>query len=236
MLFYSYSKFNSVILMNDFVHTLKKSINPFHLLKHPFYKDWNAGKLNLEVLQEYSKQYFHHVDAFPRCISSIHSNCTDLKNRQVLLGNLLEEEDKENSHPDLWLKFAKGLNISEEEVKNVDLNKETEGLINDFLAISRSSYASGLGALYAYEYQMPEVAKSKIKGLKAFYNITNKDTTEFFTVHIEADEWHSEECLDLLKKLNSKEEQDAAIEGATKLAKLMWKFLDGVERETKHLC
>ena len=221
--------------MKNFISELQEKIRPFNLLNHSFYKEWNAGKLNIEILQEYSKQYFHHVDAFPRCISAIHSNCTDLKNRQVLLGNLMEEENTDNSHPDLWLKFAKGLGIPEKEVKEVKLNEETKELIDEFLTISRLSYTKGLGALYAYENQMPQVAKSKIKGLAEFYGISDKETIEFFEVHIGADEWHSEECLNLLAQLNSQTEQKEAIQGATKLAKLMWRFLDGVEKQTKHL-
>jgi pyrroloquinoline-quinone synthase len=111
------------------------------------------------VLQEYSKQYFHHVDTFPRCISAIHSNCENLKNRQILLGNLIEEEANENSHPDLWLQFANGLGVNSNDVRNAKLNQETEDLITGFLALTKDSYAKGLGALYAYEYQIPEIAK-----------------------------------------------------------------------------
>src|ERR1700731_2161342 len=36
------------------------------LLKHPFYQDWQAGKLSGEGLQLYAPQYSRHVDAFPK--------------------------------------------------------------------------------------------------------------------------------------------------------------------------
>ncbi|MSO13780.1 PqqC-like protein [Rickettsiales endosymbiont of Trichoplax sp. H2] len=222
-------------LMQNFISTLFQKIKPFHLLKHPFYNKWSNGELNKEVLKEYSKQYFHHVEAFPRCISAIHSNCNELENRQVLLGNLIEEEDKENSHPDLWLKFSNGLGVDSKDVKSVKLNQETKDLIDEFLNIARSSYAKGLGSLYAYEYQIPEVAKSKIMGLSKFYGINDEETIKFFNVHINADEWHSEECLGLLKKLNSKKDQEDAIEGAHELSKLMWNFLTGVDKSTAHI-
>ena len=218
--------------MLNFTNFLTKKIKPLHLLNHPFYKKWTNGELNKEVLKEYSKQYFHHVEAFPRCISAIHSNCTELENRQILLGNLMEEEDKENSHPDLWLKFSNGLGVDSKDVKNVKLNQETKDLIDEFLSIARSSYAKGLGSLYAYEYQIPEVAKSKIMGLSKFYGINDEETIKFFNVHIHADEWHSEECLNLLTKLTSKKDQEDAIEGAEQLSKLMWSFLTGVDKST----
>ena len=37
-----------------------------NLLKHPFYQDWQAGKLSRESLQLYAAQYYRHVEAFPR--------------------------------------------------------------------------------------------------------------------------------------------------------------------------
>ena len=36
------------------------------LLKHPFYQDWQAGKLSREALQLYAAQYYRHVEAFPK--------------------------------------------------------------------------------------------------------------------------------------------------------------------------
>jgi pyrroloquinoline-quinone synthase len=147
----------------------------------------------------------------------------------------MEEEDRENSHPDFWLKFSNGLGVDSKDVKSVKLNQETKDLIDEFFNIARFSYAKGLGSLYAYEYQIPEVAKSKIMGLSKFYGINDEETIKFFNVHIHADEWHSEECLGLLKKLSSEKEQEDAIEGAHELSKLMWSFLTGVDKSTAHI-
>ena len=36
------------------------------LLKHPFYLDWQMGKLSREALQLYAAQYYRHVEAFPK--------------------------------------------------------------------------------------------------------------------------------------------------------------------------
>lgn len=46
---------------------------------------------------------------------------------------------------------------------------------------------------------------------------------------MEADEWHSEECANLIADL-SEEEQEKVIQGAKKGAKLLWGFLDGMIR------
>lgn len=209
------------------IEQINSLIEPLHLLKHPFYQLWSAGGLNQEILKEYSAQYFHHVDAFPRYISYIHSTCTDLKSRQVLLGNLMDEENGEENHPELWLRFAEELGASREYVKSAELNAETKALVEGFFAICAKGYSYGIGAFYAYEQQVPEIAKSKIDGLKKFYDITSAKAHQFFEVHIHADEWHSAEVAKLIENLPESQRKEAA-EGALEARKLLWGFLDGM--------
>ncbi len=212
----------------NYLEKLHKTLDEYHLLKHPFYQAWNNGELSIETLKTYAKEYYGHVAAFPRYISAIHSLCPKIEDRQVLLDNLCDEEQGEENHPELWLKFAEGLGCTREECKTQDLDS-TKKLVQEYFDITRSSYASGLGVLYAYERQTPSVAKSKIDGLQKFYNISDKNTLKFFEVHMEADEWHTEECAELLKKM-TKEEQELAYEGAVHGAKLLWGFLDEMQQ------
>lgn len=176
------------------INLLNQELDKMHLLKHPFYQAWSEGKLSLEVLQQYAKQYYNQVKNFPRYISKIHSECEDITSRQVLLGNLIEEENGEENHPELWLRFAEGLGVKREDVEGSELQYETKALVDGFFKLADESYAKGLGALYSYERQVPEVAKSKIDGLEKFYGITGEAALKFFNVHVTADEWHSEEC------------------------------------------
>src|SRR6185503_15204504 len=135
------------------------------MLSHPFYQAWTEGQLSLETLRDYARQYFHHVEAFPRAVSAVHSACADRDGRRMLAENLAEEEGIEagkQDHASLWLMFACGLGESEEAVRAQRLNPETQALINTFRKLSRQSYAAGLGALYAYESQFPGVASAKI--------------------------------------------------------------------------
>jgi pyrroloquinoline-quinone synthase len=210
------------------IENLQATLDNFHLLKHDFYKNWSEGKLTNETLKNYAQQYYHHVESFPRYISTIHSQCADIESRQVLLANLVDEEQGEENHPELWLRFAEKLGSTRSEVKNVDKLENTKALIDGYFNLAKKSYALGLGALYAYERQVPAVAKSKIDGLKKFYNIQDEEGLKFFTVHMKADEWHSEEVADLIMKL-SDEQQVEAFDGAVKGAKLLWQFLDGIQ-------
>lgn len=204
------------------------------MLSHPFYQAWTEGRLPLDTLQTYARQYFHHVEAFPRAVSAVHSLCDDRDGRRMLAENLAEEEGIElgkQDHSSLWLMFAKGLGESEAAVRSEPLNPETEALIETFGRLSRRSYASGLGALYAYESQFPAVAKAKIEGLIENYGIKEEETLRFFRVHEIADVEHSAVCRSLLDRLPQNEREEAVAAGE-ELAGALWTFLSGVEART----
>jgi pyrroloquinoline-quinone synthase len=201
------------------------------MLSHPFYRAWTEGRLPLETLQSYARQYFHHVEAFPRAVSAVHSACPDRDGRRMLAENLAEEEGVEagkQDHASLWMMFARGLGESEQSVRGQQLNPETEALIDAFRRLSRNSYASGLGALYAYESQFPAVAAAKIEGLIDRYGIADEETLRFFRVHETADVEHSSVCRALLDRLPEGEREEAVAAGE-ELAGALWNFLSGVE-------
>ena len=214
----------------SFVTKLKKELSGCHLLKHPFYKQWTEGKLSMKCLQNYASQYYHHVSAFPCYISAVHSLCDNLENRKVLLENLNEEEGflQGEPHPELWLKFAEGLGLKKDQVRSAKKGKAIKKVINTFFSKCRSSYSEGLSSVYSYEYQVPEVAETKIKGLKEHYNITDKSSLLFFTVHQLADVEHRKVIEQLLEKLPEKE-QTSAIRSAIDTARSLWNFLTAVQ-------
>jgi pyrroloquinoline-quinone synthase len=201
------------------------------MLKHPFYQAWTEGRLPLDTLRAYARQYFHHVEAFPRAVSAVHSACPDRDGRRMLAENLAEEEGLEASkqdHATLWMMFACGLGEKEDAVRDQALNPETRALIDTFRRLSRKSYASGLGALYAYESQFPGVASAKIDGLVERYGVVDEETLRFFKVHQSADVEHSDVCRALLDRL-PEADQAEALAASEELAGALWDFLSGVE-------
>lgn len=202
------------------------------MLSHSFYRAWTDGKLEIADLAAYARQYFHHVEAFPRAVSAVHSACPDREGRRMLAENLAEEEglgEGKQDHASLWLMFAQGMGATADSVRAETPHDETQALIDTFKRLSARSYAAGLGALYAYESQFPGVAKAKIDGLIERYGITDDATLLFFRVHETADEEHSAVCRELLDKLPEGERAEA-IEAGAELAGALWNFLSGVER------
>ena len=54
------------------------------MLSHPFYQAWTEGRLSVEALRAYARQYFHHVEVFPRVVSAVHSACSEPAGRPLL--------------------------------------------------------------------------------------------------------------------------------------------------------
>ena len=213
-----------------FDEILRSNIKSLMLLNHPFYKDWIDGKLSLPRLKKYAEQYMHHVEAFPRYISATHGHCEDREARKLLLENLMEEEGVEGlSHPEMWLHFAEGLGNTKEDLKKSKARKAIKNVISLFLNYGHSSYEEGLAALYAYEYQVPEIAETKIQGLIENYDISDKKTLKFFYVHKEADIIHRKQCEKLLNKL-SKSQQKKALRASKKAAQSLWNFLTDIHK------
>ena len=212
---------------NMFSKELNQKLDQYHLLNHPFYKSWNEGKLTREIIKDYAEQYYQHVKAFPRYISATHSLCEDIEKRKILLENLNDEENRDADHPKLWKNFAIAMGADSEKIEEVKAEQFTKDLIDNFFKNGRSTYAEGLASLYTYERQIPEIADTKIKGLKKFYGVNSKEGLEFFETHKKADVYHRVECEKLLDGL-SKEEQNAAEKAALSTAKYLWNFLSGI--------
>ena len=214
-----------------FSKKLNKKLDQYHLLNHPFYKSWNEGKLNREIIKDYAEQYYQHVKAFPRYISATHSICEDIEKRKILLENLQDEENPNADHPKLWKNFALAMGADPDKIENVKREWFTNDMIENFFYQARKSYAEGLASLYTYERQIPEIAETKIRGLKKFYGVTSKEGLEFFEAHKAADVIHRKECEKLLDAL-TEEEKDKAEKASVLTARYLWNFLSGMS--TKH--
>ena len=210
------------------IKRLNDIISERHLLKHMFYQAWSNGELSKEILQRYAAQYYHQVQSFPRFISRVHTQCPTIEARKVLLENLVDEEIHGTDHPALWMQFAEGLGASSEVVRHEQALPETQTMVDKFYELAERDWRDGLCALYAYEYQVPEVSKSKIDGLKKFYDINDEKTLEFFTAHQVYDVGHSNQVASLIEKYV----EPARAEQATREARdVLWGFLDGMCRE-----
>ena len=223
--------------MKTYLDKVDDDIAAKHLLKHPFYLAWTRGELKTEALRDYARQYYHHVAAFPRYLSAVHANCEDQYTRKQLLANLIDEEAGSPNHPELWLKFAEGLGVSEVDARNTTREPETKNLIDTFRSVCLDgSTAEGLAALYAYESQIPAICESKIDGLRKHYGFTNPEHYQYFTVHIEADREHSAIERRMLGRYVDNRNVESVRASVNRVLGALWEMLSGVCRRHAIAC
>src|SRR5438270_13870566 len=222
--------------LEAFLSELDARVNQYDLLCHPFYKAWSEGKLSGADLREYAAEYYQHVAAFPSYLSAFHARLEEGAMRKAVAENCADEEGigspDGRSHAELWMDFAAGFGGSEQDVRGRKSLPEMLQLISEFRRIAREgSSAETLAAFYAYESQIPRVAKEKARGLKEMYRADNA-TCRYFTLHTTADVSHSQVWKDLLCKEVADEASAArALDAAESAAKALWTALDGIERE-----
>jgi len=226
--------------LEKFWQELETRVAPYDLLCHPFYRAWAAGELSAEDLQQYAGHYYHHVAAFPTYLAQLYAQLTDDDGelRRAVLRNLCDEEGldgeaKSQPHSELWLDFAEGMGASREQARHSQPIEEVRGLIAHFRQLaSEASPAEALAAFYAYESQVPRVAKEKAAGLRDRYKADAR-TCKYFTLHTGADVYHSKVWREELSKLIAREPElaEPALAAAANTAQALWKALDGIERE-----
>jgi len=217
--------------MNQHLDKIDNDIADKHLLKHPFYLAWTRGELSREALADYARQYYHHVAAFPTYLSAVHAKCDDQATRKQLLFNLIDEEAGSPSHPELWLKFAEVLHISDLDVPSTEKQQETKNLIDTFRSVCRDRpTAEGLAALYAYESQIPAICESKIDGLKKYYGFNNPEHYRYFSVHIKTDREHAAAERKMLSSYIDNHNFESIKASVNRVLDALWEMFSGVSR------
>ena len=171
--------------MNHLIQKIDRIIEERSLLKHPFYQAWSDGKLTREALAGYSKEYYQLVKAVPIFMTQL------MDHVPASMHNELDFNQKEEfSHINLWERFAGGLGISYEELKNYGGLYTTNHAISELHSLM-SSFVSGSAAMYAFEKEIPKISEIKLQGLAEFYGLASEDITKYFKEHMEADIRHT---------------------------------------------
>jgi len=231
------------VKVENFWHEMQERIASYDLLGHPFYQAWAAGELSREDLRQYATDYYHHVAAFPTYLGQLYARLEDGELRRAVLRNLCDEEGVEGGtqsppHCELWLDFAEGMGASRDQARRSQPVEEVRGLIAHFRRLaSEASAAEALAAFYAYESQVPRVAKEKATGLRERYGADAR-ATRYFTLHIGADVYHSRVWKEELSKLIASQPElaERALAAAENTARALWRALDGIERERQARC
>jgi len=181
----------------NLIKRIDEMIEERSLLKHPFYEMWSDGKLTIESLSGYSKEYFQLVKTVPSFMTPIIE-----KAPESVIGELIDNQQEEADHIQPWIKFAGELGISEEELIKYDGLKKTKNAVSD-LSDLMNTYEGGSCAMYAFEKEIPKISQIKLDGLAKFYGMASDDATEYFKLHAEADIRHTAAWRNILETVPS---------------------------------
>ncbi|HXM65726.1 MAG TPA: iron-containing redox enzyme family protein [Candidatus Acidoferrum sp.] len=225
----------------QFFDQLEAAIAKYDLLCHPFYRAWAAGELTRDDLREYARQYYHHVEAFPCYLAELALRLDEGELRRAVLANMCDEKGTDGvsgrdsvPHSELWLDFAEGMGARRDMVLHLPV-AEVRELIRHFHRVaSEGTPDEALAAFYAYESQVPRVAKEKERGLREMYGAGDK-TCGYFALHATADIYHSNVWRMQLEKrvAENPEAARAVLAAAEQTAKLLWQALDGIDAGRK---
>ena len=210
--------------MDNVVQRIDSEIEKHSLLKHSFYKMWSEGKLTINHLQGYSKEYFQLVKIVPKLVESISKTTTG--NSDIITNNAREEAE----HVELWARFATALGVSRSDLISYGGSEKTKETVAKLMGLADLTFEEAVAAMYAYEMELPKISRSKIDGLKKLYGMDSEDATKYFEIHEEADVRHAQVWRDILQRIPA-ERHEAAINAAIKSLQAQNMLLDSVHEK-----
>ena len=182
--------------MHSLIDQIDLEIERYSLLKHDFYRLWQEGKLTLDHLAGYSKEYFQLVKAVPLLVQNA-LKTNKVKKYENPIQSILQDE---REHIEPWIKFSSSLKVDKTELMDCVGEDLTKQSVENMIRLSESSFEEAVAVLYAFEKQLPKISETKLDGLAKFYGITDADSSEYFNIHKEIDIYHSKVWENIIKE------------------------------------
>ncbi|HSA75295.1 MAG TPA: iron-containing redox enzyme family protein [Candidatus Nitrosocosmicus sp.] len=198
------------IIPNNLILTIKdinREIEQRSLLKHPFYKAWIEGKLTIDHLKGYSKEYFQLVKSIPQFVQNIYDN-RSLDNieeeyyNSKYLANIKQIQKEESEHVLEWINFALGLGVSKKELIEYEGTQIVNTAISNLKKLSYSKIVEAASMMYSLEKEIPKISTTKLDGLENYYGINNFKAIQYFKIHQSVDIEHTKVWQDILTDFN----------------------------------
>ncbi len=210
-------------MKNLLIERIDYEIEKHSLLKHVFYQMWSEGKLTINHLQGYSKEYFQLVKVVPKFVENIFNVIADPSLKRAVGQNLKEESE----HIEPWIMFSTAMGVQRNDLTSYKGENETNMAVSSLSQLTERSLEEAVAAMYAYEKELPKISKSKIDGLKKFYGVQSNEATKYLEIHEEVDLRHSEVWKNILKTI-PEDKQEYALNAAISSLEAQNKLLDSV--------
>ena len=213
-------------MKNLLIERIDYEIEKHSLLKHVFYQMWSEGKLTINHLQGYSKEYFQLVKVVPKFVENIFNVIADPSLKRAVGQNLKEESE----HIEPWIMFSTAMGVQRNDLTSYKGENETNMAVSALSQLTERSLEEAVAAMYAYEKELPKISKSKIDGLKRFYGLQSNEATKYLEIHEEVDLRHSEVWKNILKTI-PEDKQECALNAAISSLEAQNKLLDSVHKK-----
>ena len=181
----------------------------WNVLRHPFYRHWECGRLAPDDLAYYAGEYRHAVVALAKLAKETSTP---------------EHAAEEAMHVTLWDAFAHAVGGNTHGKPRI----ETQACADAWTR--HADRLESLAALYAIESSQPEIARTKLEGLVQHYGFERASAaTAYFSVHSERDHEHAELSRRELASGVDPDDADRIVAAAERALAGNWALLDGVE-------
>jgi len=216
--------------------SFKQELVSYPALHHPFLLEFSKGNLTLEQVQIFALQHYQLVRIFTAYLENLILRFDDEQTRDAL-GQIIKDEYAlpnfvENSHPALYRRFMRSLNLSEKDWDCIPRFDATTDFICRHFEMTKLLQAEiGLGAIGpGHEDAIPVMFSYLVEGLRKF-GLNEFDLT-YFTLHIEQDKLHGQ----LMEKAISRvavdsKRVDLIREGIKRSLELRYKFWSKLEEK-----
>lgn len=202
---------------------IDRALDGHRLLRHPFYRRWEAGELGDGELAAYGSQYEHFERQLPRTLQGVVDHCPPGAARDVLQSSLDDELGSPRSHVELLGSFLDAVGA-----RPLAPTPATAALVALYHDAADHGTAFAVGVVAGYELQAAQVARTKADGLRRFYGLSDVGT-EFWDVHATMDETHGAWMLDAASTLDATH----VLAGVRASSDAWWAFLDEREGEAQ---
>jgi pyrroloquinoline-quinone synthase len=218
----------------EFLQRLKREVIGHPALVHPFLERFGEGDASEEGVRTFAIQYYRHVRVSRLYLAALISSCREDERIQLALAEILFDEyghlNPDETHPALYRRFLKALNITEEEWKAPRTLPEIQLYIEAHYALCRHpDIRLGLGALGpASEWPVPPIYVRLTEGLKRSAGLPD-EALEIFTSHVTMDVTHARIMMDAVAPYAEDEEGQGRVrEGAMRSLDARSVMLDGL--------
>ncbi len=218
----------------EFLGQLKREVIGHPALTHPFLERFGDGDASAEGVRTFAIQYYRHVRVSRLYLAAVMSNCREDEGLQLALAEVLFDEygrlNPDETHPALYRRFLRALDITEEEWESPRTLPEIAAYISTHYELCRDPDSRlGLGAMGpASEWPVPPIYVRLSEGLKKAAGLPD-GALEIFTSHVTMDVEHARIMMDAVAPYTEDDEGQRKVrEGAMRSLDARSVMLDGL--------